>query len=137
MISGRKRWTLYPYENFPPGINLEWDEDGNFDHDSPEPVKWFIEQYPFLPANKRPIECILEEGEIIFIPSGWWHMVLNLTDTIAVTQNFVNEQNFDIICAELDFDDEELYELFRKNLSQIRPDLKWPKRGIIKSGFKV
>lgn len=134
---GRKRWAFYPHSSFPPGINLEFDEDGNFDHDSPEPVKWYLEQYPRLLPEVRPLECILEAGEVIFVPSGWWHMVLNLEDTIAVTQNFCNQQNFEIVCAELDFDDEENYEEFRECLSNKMPNLQWPKRGIIKNGFKI
>lgn len=65
LISGRKRWTLYPNHLFPPGIDLEMDEDGNFDHDSPEVVKWLLEEYPKIPPDQLPIECILEPG-IIF-----------------------------------------------------------------------
>ena len=30
----------------------------------------------------------------MFIPSGWWHSVLNLDNTLAVTQNFCNEYRY-------------------------------------------
>jgi hypothetical protein len=39
------------------------------------------------------VECVCEEGELLFVPNRWWHSVMNLEDSIAITQNFVNEQN--------------------------------------------
>lgn len=45
------------------------------------------------------IECILKEGEMLFIPSGWWHMAMNLEETIAITQNFVPRHNLNGVLA--------------------------------------
>jgi hypothetical protein len=45
---------------------------------SPFPLEWFMEIYPQLAEDQRPLECTQEAGEVISVPTGWWHMVLNI-----------------------------------------------------------
>jgi oxalate decarboxylase/phosphoglucose isomerase-like protein (cupin superfamily) len=41
------------------------------------------------PSHLRPVECVVEAGEMVFVPHGWWHAVLNLDDSVAITHNYV------------------------------------------------
>ena len=39
-------------------------------------------------GSPRVMEGICGPGDVLFVPSGWWHMALNLEECVAVTQNF-------------------------------------------------
>ena len=69
--------------------------------DDDEAMGYFKNVLPKIRAdNYRRRDMVMYEftqypGEVIFIPGGWWHAVLNLDDTVAVTENYVNPGNFD------------------------------------------
>ena len=41
----------------------------------------------------RPLEVIVDPGDVIFVPHGYWHMVVNIDDCIALTHNYVSTSN--------------------------------------------
>ena len=56
--------------------------------------KEHMEQYRKRPADQRPMECTTHPGDVVFVPHGWWHSVINLDDSnIAITHNYVSPSN--------------------------------------------
>jgi len=114
VIRGRKRWVL-----FPPGTSksvakaLDHIKKGEDD----EAINYFVDFLPRLRQEMKRqqqqkhaesssssssssdeipqmIEFTQYPGETVFVPGGWWHAVLNLDDSVAVTQNFCSSTNF-------------------------------------------
>ncbi|XP_024170344.1 2-oxoglutarate and iron-dependent oxygenase JMJD4 isoform X1 [Rosa chinensis] len=44
-------------------------------------------------AKAMWFECTQEQNDIIFVPSGWYHQVHNLEDTISINHNWFNANN--------------------------------------------
>jgi histone arginine demethylase JMJD6 len=63
---------------------------------------------------------VQQPGEIIFVPSMWHHAVLNVADSVAVTQNFVDRSGLDETYKTMKEEDERK---LRVKLTRCRPDL--------------
>ena len=75
-------------------------------------------------SNKLPviIEGVQYPGETIFVPGNWWHGVQNLDLTIAITQNFCNEGNFEKVWLKTRQDRKKLSVDFLEKLRYSYPD---------------
>ncbi|CAG8665896.1 1734_t:CDS:10, partial [Acaulospora morrowiae] len=140
LLTGRKRWALYPPHVFPPGMTISRTgmnghqslfNEGVLDDtkDSTTSLLWYLEVYPQLEPGALPLEIVQEAGQTIFLPSGWWHMVLNIEDTIAITQNFANIHNLEHVCETLMSERHKqqasllLWELFSESVTTAYPYL--------------
>ena len=113
VIRGRKKWIFYPPHIAPPGVMCS--DDGA---DVTVPLstgEWLLSFWKYhLECRKhpdpscRPLECIVNEGDVIFVPHGYWHMVLNLDQSIAITQNYVSNTNLIDVLRFLKFKEDQI-----------------------------
>ncbi|KAH8295870.1 hypothetical protein KR018_005300 [Drosophila ironensis] len=99
-IVGHKKWLIMP-----PGEELKLhDRLGNppFSIDEPMLEKHGVSYYTI---NQRA-------NEAVFVPSGWFHQVWNLTDTISVNHNWFNACNVAMVWQNL-----------KSNLNAVRKEI--------------
>eukprot|EP00871_Galdieria_phlegrea_P002182 jgi/Galph1/2965/GphlegSOOS_G1616.1 len=130
VIRGRKKWVLFPPSCPPPGVFPN--EDYSQVVSPIFLLEWFTSFYEEARKRKEMMECVVEAGEMIFIPRGWWHIVINLEESLAITENYVAESNLSSVLEFLEkkrdqvsgwHDKEDLRTLLVKAIQKQRPDL--------------
>ena len=99
VIRGSKKWILFPPRVPPPGVYPT--PDGSTVATSVSIIEWFLNFYQDAHKLARAVggmEGVCREGELIFVPSGWWHCAINLEESIAITQNYVSSANLPAVC---------------------------------------
>lgn len=149
VIRGSKYWLMFPAllskidsrtgesktEALPPPPGVFLSPDGS-EVTSPLSIAEYLHSFHEI-ARKTPhcIEGICHEGEILHVPSGWFHLVLNLEESIALTQNFIAEAHLRDVLLFLrdspdqisgfsrDTDTTTVYERFMDRLGEAYPDV--------------
>ncbi|KAI1345164.1 Clavaminate synthase-like protein [Xylariaceae sp. FL0016] len=87
VLEGSKYWIMFPPSTQVPGVYVS---DDSSEVTSPLSIaEWLLEFHAEAREIAGCIEGVCRAGEILHVPSGWWHLVVNLERGIALTQNFV------------------------------------------------
>lgn len=99
-LFGCKRWTLF-HPDDAPLLYPDWSHGGAHPRFPPlYELQARPDKYPLFRRARRR-ELVLHPGEVLFVPGGTPHAVENLTDSLAVAGNFVDEANLEEALADM------------------------------------
>jgi hypothetical protein len=106
LLIGRKLWILFPPDIDESELKSATSLGGG---ESKEEALdfcaagWMVHILTNLSVDvySRRVQFVQQKGETIFVPEGWWHVVLNLETTLAVTQNFAHVHSYEKVSSAL------------------------------------
>ncbi len=72
-LTGRKRVVMFPPEASPLLYRYPFSTHTSIDVNNPD-----FDRYPAL-GKVKGIDCVIEAGDTIFMPAGWWHHIEYIT----------------------------------------------------------
>lgn len=96
-LYGQKEFTVIPPDQTPyvyPKPGNGWVSEVD-DIRNPD-----LEKYPLF-AKATPVTFVVNPGETLFIPCGWWHTARSLTPTISVALDCLNASNWERFTKEV------------------------------------
>jgi len=121
-IKGHKLWLLLP-PDIPRVIAKGKEVMRKGDDD--EAIMYMKEIFPKLKEKYgnylKEMWFIQRPGELVFVPGGWWHVVVNIDDTIAITQNYCSFVNFEKVWIHVRSERKKMAVKFLKKLKKFYP----------------
>lgn len=131
VLQGSKYWIMFPPSVDIPGVYAS--KDGGEVTSPLSIAEWLLGFHTEAQRLPECLEGICSEGEILHVPSGWWHLVVNLEHGIAITQNFVPKSHLHLVIEFLETKPEQVsgfkedivdpHALFLERLWKKSPDI--------------
>lgn len=123
VTSGKKRWLVAE-----PGIPRSTMKGKSLVRkgEDDEAVHYFDFILPRIKAANPTLkvwEGMQGPGDVIFVPYDFWHAVVNLEDTVAITQNYCGYDNFDAVWCRTRKDRKRFAVRWLRAIKRHKPDL--------------
>jgi histone arginine demethylase JMJD6 len=123
-LQGNKLWLLLPPDT---PRSIVKGRDLIVDGEDDEAIMYMRYIFPRIKEkygdSVKPIWFIQESKDTVFIPGGWWHVVVNLDDTMAITQNYCNTTTFEKIWLRVREERKRMAVRFLNKIQKHQPDL--------------
>ena len=80
VVHGSKKWFLYPPRAELPGV-----------FNGQSVASWVTHVLPTLAKEQTPQHCELRQGDILYVPNGWYHATLNTAAYNVFISSFTDE----------------------------------------------
>lgn len=119
LVHGHKRWALFPPGSVPEEILKP--------KGIQSAAQWFDVVWPKTQdaswVYPKPLHVVQGPGDVMFVPSGWWHVVINMDFSVAVTENFCSSANFSRVFMHTRISRPKMSMKWLARLNMERPDL--------------
>lgn len=48
-------------------------------------ASWLRDELPKLADDEQPLQCVLQPGDLLYFPKGWWHAISNIGTTVFMS----------------------------------------------------
>ncbi|CAE7817086.1 unnamed protein product [Symbiodinium microadriaticum] len=123
LFEGEKLWAMAPPTGAPPQVEAQMLESSLSGetvrryYSAPPAMAGLLMSLPGSPAAEKLLWAVQRPGDLVFIPSGWWHCTVSLSKTTAYTRNYINSHNYQRVQGSLS----SLHPSMAAQLKQWRP----------------
>ncbi|XP_037276684.2 bifunctional arginine demethylase and lysyl-hydroxylase JMJD6 [Rhipicephalus microplus] len=127
LVHGTRRWCLFPH-HVPQDLLCNDHRAARKARLIETAVAWFKRIYPktqssHWPRYFKPLEILQTTGEVVFVPAGWWYVVINLDVCVVMSHHHCSANTLSQAWPKLTRGNKKLERAWFEALRRRRPEL--------------
>lgn len=127
LVHGSRRWCLFPH-HVPQDLLCNDHRAARKDRRLETAVAWFERIYPKTQSSRwpryfKPLEIVQAAGEVVFVPAGWWYVVINLEVCVVISHHHCSASKLAQAWPKLTRANKKLERAWFEALRRRRPEL--------------
>ncbi|XP_054930197.1 bifunctional arginine demethylase and lysyl-hydroxylase PSR-like [Dermacentor andersoni] len=127
LVHGSRRWCLFPH-HVPQDLLCNDHRAARKDRRLETAVAWFERIYTKTQSSRwpryfKPLEILQAAGEVVFVPAGWWYVVINLDVCVVISHHHCSASKLAQAWPKLTRSNKKLERAWFEALRRRRPEL--------------